>query len=264
MVPVLASLAAAVLVGCGSAPKTTPAPASSRATTQGAKARGGICPGAPSSGSTQPATVTLDPLVAKVYWNGQTGCIFAKVSNDGGTTFSPSLVAQDATSGDGIGRAQVKFLDASSGWIMVEGQPGAGQAPWVLFGTRDGGGRWQKLASTQTTQNFPTGDVALAWTFTSATDGWIVTVNPNDTPQKVFVYKTTDGGSNWQATSFPLPSGATGEAVPTTPIFSSGTNASLQIAVDNPQNGATDTYLYTTTDGGVTWTLAAGLTGGQD
>jgi|GEM_PF-5704845 len=265
LVPAVACLAAVVLVGCGSAPKKTPVPAATpRATTKGATAKGALCPGAPSSGSTESATATLDPMVLDVYWNGQTGCIFAKVSNDGGKTFTQSLVSRDATSGDGIGRAEVKFLDASSGWIMVEGQPGAGQAPWTLFGTRDGGSRWQKLSSTQASGSFPTGDVALAFTFTSATDGWIVTVNPNDTPQEVFVYSTTDGGSNWRATSFPLPSGATGKAVPTTPIFSTATNASLQITVDNPQNGATDTYLYTTTDAGATWTLAASLTGGQD
>lgn len=263
MVPAIACVSALLLVGCGSAPKatgTTTTPSSGK-TAATSKAKGGVCPGAPSAGSTQPATTTLSPVVVNVYWNGETGCIFAKVSNDGGGTFSSYLVSQNATSGDGIGKAQIQFLDASSGWIMVEGQPGAGQAPWVLFGTKDGGSTWTKLASTQSSNTFPAGNVALVWTFSSATDGWIVAVNPNYGPPKVFVYKTTDGGSSWTAASFSLPAGATGEAVPTTPIFSSQTHASLQITVDNPQSGATDTYLYTTTDAGASWNLATSLTG---
>lgn len=259
LVLAVACVSAVALAGCGSAPKTAPSHASS--TGKAAAAKGGICPGAPSAGSTQPATTTLGPVVVNVYWNGRTGCVFAKVSTDGGGTYTPHLVARDATGGDGIARAQIQFLDASSGWILVEGQPGAGQATWALFGTRDGGTTWARLAATGTTPTFPTGNVALAWTFTSAEDGWIVDVNANASPQKVFVYRTTDGGSSWTAASFALPAGASGRAVPTTPIFSTRTNASLEITVDNPQTGATDTYLYTTTDTGTSWDLATSLSG---
>lgn len=130
--------------------------------------------------------------------SSQGGCVTFYTRNDGAWT--SSIVTEDGPMGAAVERAQ--FVDATHGFVLVGGNPGAGQLPRVLYETSDGGATWHALPNSAP---FPMSDTNVQMRFMSPTDGWMTTVSQVYSPTRVYVYHTTNGGQSWTGTYFTLP-----------------------------------------------------------
>lgn len=152
-----------------------------------------------------------------------------------------------------VGDGRLFFLTANDGWLFLIQGLGAGQAPYVLLRTTDGGARW--LLATRSGMNGPanaqlpgcncTGAIA----FRTPLRGW-ATGNPGAYPYSSWLYTTGNSGRTWKRQPLVLPRGyrySTTEA----PIFF-GTLGLLPVSLQGG-SGATPFELFVTRDGGSTW-----------
>lgn len=130
--------------------------------------------------------------------SSQAGCVTFYARKNG--TWTSSLVTDYAPSGATVQQAQ--FVDDAHGFVLVGGSPGAGQLPRVLYETSDGGDTWSALPNIRP---FPMSDTDVQMRFTSPTDGWLTTLNGFYSPERVYVYHSTNGGQSWTDTYFTLP-----------------------------------------------------------
>lgn len=94
--------------------------------------------------------------------------------------------------------------------------------------------------------------------FVNTSTGWVAgTVPDKDT---VWLYKTTDGGSTWHSQSLSLPSNTKGSQITTLPPrFFSSSDGILPLLF-LASNGTRSADFYQTTDGGSTWKSTSTLT----
>lgn len=130
--------------------------------------------------------------------SSQAGCVMFYTRKHG--TWTSVIVTEHEPLGATIEQAQ--FVDATHGFVLVGGSPGAGQLPRVLYETSDGGATWHALPNSGP---FPMSDTNVQMRFTSPADGWLTTLNSVYSPARVYVYHTTDGGKIWTGTYFALP-----------------------------------------------------------
>lgn len=185
----------------------------------------------------------------------QQGCITFYASQ-GSASWRGYRVTSNATHGDGVTVIRMFLLDATQGWLLASGFPGAGQDPTFLFRTTDGGKTWQAEPTVQGTP-FPGTDEPLHMVFYSPSDGWITGLNGFYVPSRVEVYHTTNGGASWTLVTFSIPQEdenllGQGEALP--PVFQDSRQGTLRVT-GSANGNATTLLVYGTSDGGETWTL---------
>lgn len=171
-------------------------------------------------------------------------------TSDGGAHWQPQLVNSDPR----------VFLDAMAFWDerrgVVAGDSVDGR--FVVLTTRDGGRRWERVTAERLPAALPNeGCFAASGTSLAVWGGrhaWIGT----GAAATARVLRTTDGGATWSVAATPLASG------PSAGIFS--------VAFEDDRNGVVVGGDYkketeagdnaaVSSDGGVTWTLARGLSG---
>lgn len=148
----------------------------------------------------------------------------------------------DASTGIG----HIDIVDINTVWAL--GYDGSGNsANYQEFTkTTDGGNTW-------TAQTIDVGNTALGISMISAIDdmnAWLVAY-PNAAGQTGGIWKTTDGGSNWTRQNSATYNNA--NSFSNVVHFWDANNGFCQ---GDPING--DFELYTTTDGGTTWTAVPG------
>jgi photosystem II stability/assembly factor-like uncharacterized protein len=85
----------------------------------------------------------------------------------------------------------MQFVSANEGWISI--------APGGLLHTIDGGTTWTETILHPTDVIGSPSDPALNLSFISATTGWVLkTFGTFENPLGAVVYKTTNGGANWE------------------------------------------------------------------
>jgi photosystem II stability/assembly factor-like uncharacterized protein len=149
------------------------------------------------------------------------------------------------------GALHLEFVDAGTGWLVVRQATSSLFSRGTLFGTRDGGQTWTRLA-------MPNGSPVH---FRDARNGWVEAgpLDPN-------AYVTTDGGRSWRVQrvdAAPLAEAA--RAAGLTEASLASTSAGWARSTRGEcQDGACrlSTELLRTEDGGRTWTPLA-LPGGQ-
>lgn len=136
---------------------------------------------------------------------------------------------------------------------VIDSTADATDAPALTTRTRDGGLTWRS-PPVDSEQPFPSSDTDVNMRFTSASDGWLVTVNDFYHPGRVFVYRMTDGGETWTETDFALPADARSSDFPeaTTPMFQNALDGTIRVL--SQWRGI---LFFTTTDGGKHWTCDA-------
>jgi photosystem II stability/assembly factor-like uncharacterized protein len=154
---------------------------------------------------------------------------------------------------------QLIFVDPLHGWCDVIGAA-AGSEGFTLYRTSDGGASWTLASSTgpDDTGTAP-GDVPFGCdksiSFTSPAVGWLTSFCAGGS---YYLFTTTDGGTQWQRRSVPMPP-PSGKGAPTpddgaglgTPVV-----AGEQVAVSAFVGGMPGTTaVATSTDGGTTWTI---------
>ncbi len=151
------------------------------------------------------------------------------------------------------------FINSQDGWIEVvtNGGPGAGSESVAIFRTTDGGMSWTKVAdTTKPGSDLPNGGFKSGISFKDTQNGWATGRDASSAP---WLYVTHDGGVSWKKQALPgaWTNDANASLLTTPPVFF-GNKGVLPVSVSLP-NGA-GTAIYTTSDGGETWTAPQGLT----
>jgi photosystem II stability/assembly factor-like uncharacterized protein len=143
------------------------------------------------------------------------------------------------------------FINLQDGWIEVvtNGGPGAGSESVAIFRTTDGGMSWTKVAdTTRANSDLPNGGLKSGISFKDAQNGWATGRDASSSP---WLYVTHDGGASWKKQALPGATDATASYLTTPPVFF-GNKGIMPVSISLP-NGA-ETAIYTTSDGGETWT----------
>ena len=143
------------------------------------------------------------------------------------------------------------FINLQNGWIefVTNGGPGAGSESVAIFRTTDGGKSWTKVTdTTNPNSGLPNGGLKSGISFKDAQNGWATGRDASSAP---WLYVTHDGGASWKKQALPGATDATASYLTTPPVFF-GNKGVLPVSISLP-NG-TETAIYTTSDGGETWT----------
>ncbi len=192
-------------------------------------------------------SVTVNKDSSSNYLPSTTSLVFH--TTDGGQTW------QKTTLNTGDYQADViSFVNTQDGWLLTIRGEGihvvtnaATIPPPELYRTMNGGKTWVKVLSRTSSQARILANVAITgMSFGNQTTG-LLTGMMGNTPQ---LYRTHDGGLTWQlqilptiGNATPIPSGVD------IPYFFTGTDALLSMTF----NHDSDLAIYTTHDGGVTW-----------
>ena len=181
-------------------------------------------------------------------------------TGDGGQSWEPSLSLHLASLlAEFYDPAFMQFIDPENGWLLVNIGAGMSHVFMALFKTADGGITWDRLIDPATD------DLQLCtktgMDFVDAEFGW-VTRDCQGVVEGVQIDWTSDGGLTWQAQSLPSPTSAKdlfdsptlcGAHSPTLISRESGAVV-VRCIVGFAPDLRTASFLYTTLDGGETWT----------
>jgi photosystem II stability/assembly factor-like uncharacterized protein len=230
-----------------------------------------------------PLEVQFPPTIGTCFFDGQTAFVATnagtanlpkivvyRTSDKGSTWDSTNILTKlDWEKGD-IGGVKISFADASNGYLMITGTPGAGQMGKSLYRTTDGGktfsfirditGMTDVAGTMNGIAGYPTG-----MTFSTPENGFVTCSYSAYT--FVLMFKTTDGGTTWKLWSLPVPAAYESlspandyhaDAYP--PVFFGDQKKNGVVMLDYVQDyahkiGKLVMQSYQTADGGGTWTL---------
>lgn len=184
-------------------------------------------------------------------------------TQDGGVTWQISqpldLQGQDGQ----FFVSDIQFIDENNGWLLSHVGVGMNHDYVMLYRTQDGGATWQRLIDPMTD-----GSIQACYKpgmqFADAQRGWLA-VNCNGVMPGAIVYHTRDGGATWETLSLPAPSD--NPTLFENPAAVCGVEQVIFFTPDHGKLSLTcanyDTdpltylyFLYTTQDGGASWTAA--------
>jgi len=178
-------------------------------------------------------------------------------THDGGANWN--YVAVDTSiSSEYFNPWYIDFADAMHGWLLVYLGAGMSHNYVALLRTTDGGSTWNTLVTPQDSNDIQSCSKS-GMAFFDAQNGWLVRECQGLYPAP-HIMKTTDGGAAWERIEPPAPTGAPS-------LF---TDYACDMASPNPFSASSvimamkclsmadystqKNYIYSTTDGGVTWT----------
>ena len=146
----------------------------------------------------------------------------------------------------------IKFLTPTTGFAMLRTPSSNSQLFSAgIYKTANGGKSWSLVPSTLD----PTA-VYGSFSFSSSSDGWLlVGIQPSAGSENKYLYKTTDGGSNWSLVA--QAQFSSGQAMAISGVMPA-TGYVTQLHFISPQQGfmaLARSGLYATDDGGLTWNL---------
>jgi len=176
--------------------------------------------------------------------SGDTSRIYK--TSDGGVTW----VLQFANTDPKVFLDAMAFRDAQHGFAFSDSVDGQ----FVILTTTNGGASWQRIPADRLPPALP-GEGAFAASGTNVTvigsNVWIGTTASR-------VLRSTDDGRSWSIASTPI---ATGEATGIFSIAFRDARRGLVVGGDYTKESQAGDSAAFTSDGGITWTLAKGITG---
>ena len=195
-----------------------------------------------SSTATVYAANFLNAGLGWVLWSdfGADGNLVLQIecTNDGGMNWDQMLIrklsSNDPTAD--IENASMDWLDANTGWVSVKQKSGVNFSSGTLFRTEDGGRTWVQLS-------LPIGEAVH---FVNNRTGWVAGGPAGDQ-----IYKTQDGGVNWEKQ--PVPDSSFGGQVYSLypPVFDSQENGVIAVVMFNREEFGL--VISSTGDGGRSW-----------
>ncbi len=153
----------------------------------------------------------------------------------------------------------VMLAGEPAGWLLVHAGVGLSHDYVYVFATTDGGLTWKRVVD-PFQENLPTACGKTGMMFVDAQTGWVTGDCGGVVPGAPYLQATTDGGQTWQAVELPAP--ADTSDLFTNQNYYCGTYGLQFVA---PQTGmlvvrcgdlntlSAKAWLYTTADGGQTW-----------
>ncbi len=183
-------------------------------------------------------------------------------TSDGGTTWTASQSLDVSGLSEIYVPGSLWFYGQQAGWLLAHVGVGMNHDYVVIYRTNDGGATWSRILD-------PYNDGGIqscsknAMIFTSPTQGWL-TGDCNGVKAGVLFYMSTDAGSTWQEVSLPTPPGmpdlfGQNNACGSYDLrFFGGDLGVMQVRCANFGAAAVtySYYIYTTQDGGSTWSGA--------
>ena len=183
-------------------------------------------------------------------------------TSDGGASWTPSEPLDISGLNELFVPSNLQFVSGLDGWMLVHVGVGMNHDYVVLYRTNDGGQTWSRIIDPYTDGGIQ-GCTKTAMLFTDATHGWL-TGDCHGVMAGVLLFQSTDAGSSWQSVKLPEPANYPG-------FFSNDSQVACgaydpfffgndlgHIAVNCQDYSGTQItyfyYLYTTQDGGSTWT----------
>lgn len=198
---------------------------------------------------------TSTAWVAAAQPNGSGLQVFHTI-NDGQAWQQTAVKVAGATSG-----AQMTFINANEGWMLVSLGAGAGSEAVAVYRTTDGGATWTDVSNTippttTTPGALPLGGIKSGLSFLNTSTGWATGSEPSNTP---WFYVTHDGGQTWQRQALPLPPNqASAEFSITPPTFFNANDGILPVNGFNVGSQSVfGSDIYVTHDGGASWNSTA-------
>jgi len=190
--------------------------------------------------------VTMGDLVGtQIHYGGDRYATIARTTNDGKTWRSGNAPGCEYR----CGSQYVSFLSATHGFLLSSLDSLAGHR---LDVTTNGGATWSPVGSAPFT-----GEIQ----FTTASDGWAVSdpsqwIDGGQTPVGGGeVYGTTNGGHTWQRVRLAPPRQYAGlSSTASTGAFFGAERGVIPVRYRNPKNGRQYLAVFTTADGGRSWT----------
>ena len=156
----------------------------------------------------------------------------------------------------------LSFLDADNGWMLADLGVGAGSNAVAVFQTEDGGATWTQTYTNDPNlpdagDSLPLGGIKSDLIPLNLQTAWVTGVTYAS--GSVYLFRTDDGGHTWTQVALELPSGTENSELGIDRDqmqFFAGKDGFLVVRLSGE---ATQTAVYTTSDGGDTWTLTPTL-----
>ncbi len=180
-------------------------------------------------------------------------------THDGGATWQYSSISTSISS-ENFKPWFIDFADALHGWLLVYLGAGMSHNYVVLFGTSDGGLTWNTINTPQD-QNDIQSCAKTGIVFSDTNNGWLARECTGLYPAP-HIMRTTDGGATWTRIEPPAPAGAPGlfndyVCDMASPNILSTSSAIMALKCVSTADYTTQKdYIYTTTDGGSSWTTS--------
>ena len=185
--------------------------------------------------------------------------LIASRTTDGGRTWASTSIPGNYPGTD----QQLSFVDARHGFLLITPFRGS-LTPGALLQTLDGGETWSVVSTEPSWTSAGTNSwLGSMFTASDATTLWAGAEQEAGPVSHPVLAVSRDGGGTWQNASLPGiggvgdPYGFDGGAqryLPAPPLFADASNGLVTVVDDNAEGGTTtETYVYRTSDGGVTW-----------
>ncbi|GAC1445345.1 MAG: hypothetical protein NVSMB52_06210 [Chloroflexota bacterium] len=158
----------------------------------------------------------------------------------------------------GLGPGRLTLSDRANGWLFLDEGVGAGQNPYVLLHTRDGGAHWVEIGRTGDDSapgtQLPGCNCTTAITFRNSNEGW-ATGQPGAYTFRSWLYMTHDAGHTWRRQPLVIPARFE-RAMTEAPLFFGAGRGILPVLLDTAY-GLTSFEVFGTRNGGHTWSGTA-------
>ena len=177
---------------------------------------------------------------------------------DGGQNWATSAPLDIGQGGDFFVPGVMQFIDLLHGWLLVHAGNGMNHDYVFLFSTLDGGKTWKRIVDPWL-DNLDMSCTKTSVTFADPQNGLVTGDCNGVVPNSIYLYRTIDGGKTWKPVRLPAPaklpdiytneSNACGSY---SPGFL-GQSGWLVVKCNNYGPGVVQTFLYTSANGGQTW-----------
>lgn len=173
---------------------------------------------------------------------------------DGGLTWAIS--STPFSGGD------LSFIDENRGWMLADLGVGAGSNAVAVFQTGDGGATWVQTYTNdpnnpESGDSLPLGGIKADLVPLNMQTAWVGGVVY--APGTLYLYRTEDGGRSWSPVALELPAGAENSELSIENDQMRFVSAEDGFLVLRISDESIRSAVYTTSDGGNTWTLTPTL-----